>query len=105
MAQASILRAYDEIASFFARGPSPEQIAAFRLSEPTVARVRDLLEKNSEGTLTIEEQEELDGVGHLNRMLLLIRSRIPRPDTSASDAAHDADSDKLDGGADPDDAR
>ena len=40
MAQASILRAYDEIASFFACGPSPEEIAAFHLSEPTVARVR-----------------------------------------------------------------
>lgn len=86
MAQASILRAYDEIASFFAQGPSPEEIAAFQLSEPTVERVRDLLEKNSAGTLTAEEQEELDEVGHLNRMLLLIRSRIPRQDASADGA-------------------
>lgn len=84
MAQASILRAYDEIASFFARGPSSEEIAAFRLSEATIGRVRDLLEKNSEGKLAADEQEELDEVGHLNRMLLLIRSRIPRPDASTS---------------------
>jgi uncharacterized membrane protein len=79
MAQASILRAYDEIANFFARGPSPEEITAFRLSTLTIERVRDLIEKNSAGTLTAEEREELDEVGHLNRMLLLIRSHIPRP--------------------------
>ena len=85
MDQASILRAYDEAASFFAHGPSPEEIASFRLSEPTVERVRDLLEKNSEGTLTAEEREERDEVGHLNRMLLLIRSRNPGQDMTSDE--------------------
>lgn len=86
MTQTSILHAYDEIASFFARGPSQEEIAAFQLSERTIERVRELLEKNSAGILTAEEQEELDEVGHLNRMLLLIRSRIPRQDTPVNGA-------------------
>lgn len=89
MAQAPIFRAYDEVASFFARGPSAEEIATFRLSDRTVERVRDLLEKNSTGTLTTEEQEELDDVGQLNRMLLLIRSRIPRSSTPASEGAQE----------------
>ncbi len=80
MSQASLLRAYDEIASFFARGPSSQEIAAFQLSEETITRVRDLLEKNSAGTLTPDETNELEQVGQLNRMLLLIRSRIPRAD-------------------------
>jgi hypothetical protein len=78
MSQASLLRAYDEIATFFARGPSPQEIATFQLSDATVARIRDLLEKNSAGTVTQEEADELEQVGHLNRMLLLIRSRIPQ---------------------------
>lgn len=84
MSQASLLRAYDEIASFFARGPSSEEIATFRLSDTTVARLRDLLEKNAADTLTQEEREELEQMGQLNRMLLLIRSRIPRPGMSPS---------------------
>jgi len=80
MSQASLLRAYEEIASFFARSPSPEEIAAFHLSGQTVARLRELLEKSSAGTLTPDEADELDQVSHLNRMLLLIRSRLPRTD-------------------------
>jgi hypothetical protein len=78
--QASLLRAYEEIASFFARSPSSREIAAFRLSDQTIARLRELLEKNSAGTLTPDEADELDQVSHLNRMLLLIRSRLPRTD-------------------------
>lgn len=104
MSQTSIIRAYDEIASFFARGPSSEEIAAFHLSPQTIERVRDLLEKSSAGTLSADEQEELDEVGHLNRMLLLIRSRIPRPDTSA-DVPHGADSVGPATGTDSDGAR
>lgn len=78
MSQASVLRAYDEIASFFARGPSPQEIAAFRLSDETAERIRELLERNADGTLTQDESTELEQVSQLNRMLLLIRSRIPR---------------------------
>jgi hypothetical protein len=80
MSQALLLRAYDEIASFFARGPSPQEIAAFQLSEETIGRIPDLLAKNSAGTLAQDEADELEQVGQLNRMLLLIRSRIPRTD-------------------------
>ena len=81
MSQASVLRAYEEIASFFARSPSSEEITTFHLSDETVARLRELLEKNSAGMLTSDEADELDQVGHLNRMLLLIRSRLPRTDS------------------------
>ena len=49
MSQSSLLRPIEEIAEFFARSPSAEEIAAFRLSEPTIARVRALLEKNAAG--------------------------------------------------------
>lgn len=78
MSQSPLLRVYDEIATFFARGPSPEEILAFQFSEETVDRLRDLLDKNSAGTLTEDEADGLDQVGQVNRMLLLIRSRIAR---------------------------
>jgi hypothetical protein len=83
MSQATLLHAYDEIANFFARGPSAQEIAAFRVSEVTAARVRDLLEKNAAGGLDQAEADELEQLGHLNRMLLLIRSRIPRAGAAA----------------------
>lgn len=84
MSQASILRAYDEIATFFARGPLSNEIAAFRLSDEAVERIRELLEKNSVGTITQDEVVELDQLGQLNRMLLLIRSHIPRAQAADS---------------------
>lgn len=75
MSAASPLHAYDEIVAFFAGGPSREAIATFQLSEETKARVRYLLQKNSAGTLTDEESEELDHCVHLDRLMLLIRSQ------------------------------
>ncbi|MFI5271455.1 MAG: hypothetical protein ACHQ4H_00295 [Ktedonobacterales bacterium] len=104
MSQASVLRAYDEIATFFSRGPSQEEIAAFHLSDGTIERIRDLLEKSSAATLTTEETEELDEVGHLNRVLLLIRSRIQRPGTIPA-ASEDTASARSDDAAAPDGAR
>lgn len=75
MSQTSLMRAYDEVVSFFARGPSPDEIAAFRLSDATVECVRELLRKNSEGTLTADETDELDQCVQLDQLVLLIRSR------------------------------
>jgi hypothetical protein len=74
----------EEIADFFARGPSPEDIAAFRLSEATRARVRELLAKNADGALTPEENQELDQLVLLDRIVMLIRSRLPRPNAQSA---------------------
>lgn len=69
------MRAYDEVVGFFARGPAPDEIAHFRLSDETIARVRDLLHKNSSGMLTADEAEELDQCVQLDRMIMLIRTK------------------------------
>ncbi len=81
MSQTPVLRAYDEVVAFFARAPSQAEIAAFRLSDETIARVRELLRKNSEETLTPDEADELDSCVQLDRMLLLIRSRARQSGT------------------------
>ncbi len=78
MSQASLKRAYDEVVSFFARGPAPEEIVQFRLSDETIARVRSLLSKNSSGILTDDEAEELDQCVQLDRMVMLIRTQANR---------------------------
>lgn len=75
MSQQTLMRAYDEIIAFFARAPSREEIVSFRLSDETIVRVRELLQKNSAGTLTADEADELDQCVQLDRMMLLIRSQ------------------------------
>ena len=75
MSQTPLMRAYDEVVTFLASGPSRNEIAAFRLSDETVTRVRQLLLKNSAGTLTPDEVEELDQCVQLDRIMLLIKSR------------------------------
>lgn len=76
MEQQGVVRVYEEIADFFASGPSPAEILAFHLSNESVEWLRELLYKNSAGTLTADETDELDQVATLNRLLMLIRSRI-----------------------------
>jgi len=78
MSQVSLHTAYDEVVDFFARGPSREEIAAFRLSEATLARVRELLQRQSEGMLRAEEADELDQCARLDQVMLLIRARARR---------------------------
>lgn len=77
MSQASLLRPVEQIAAFFARGPSTKEIAAFHLSDETRAYVRELLYKNSAGTLSPEEAQELDELVMLDRIVNLIRSHVP----------------------------
>ncbi len=78
MSQASLMRPTEQIADFFARGPSQQEIAAFRLSDETLAYLRELLHKNSAGTLTAAESQELDELVLLDRIVNLIRSRVPQ---------------------------
>lgn len=77
MSQASVIRPTEVMAKFFARGPSREEIAACRLPDETTAYVRELFYKNSAGTLTPEETQELDELILLDRIVNLIRSRVP----------------------------
>ncbi len=87
MSHASMLRPTEEIADFFARAPSQQEIAAFRLSDAAQARTRQLLDKNASGTLTPEEAAELDELVLLDRLITLIRSRLPDPQTVSSPSA------------------
>jgi hypothetical protein len=86
MSQASVQSPTEQVAEFFARSPSPEEIAAFHLSEDVLEQVRELLYKNSAGTLTAEEAQELDELVLLDRIVNLIRSRVPPQTPRAADA-------------------
>ena len=89
MSQTSMLRPTEQIAEFFAHGPSRQEIMAFRLSDESLATIRELLYKNSAGVLTPDETQELDELVLLDRIVNLIRSRVDpaTPDQSGSASA------------------
>lgn len=78
MSQAPTLGPVDEVVDFFARGPTPAQIAAFRLSDAAQERLRELLQRNSVGQLTQQEEHELDQMVLLDDIVSLIRARAQR---------------------------
>lgn len=65
----------EDVVAFFASGPSRKDIVAFRLSKHAQERIKALLEKNRAGTLTSDEERELDRVMMLNDVVSLIQAR------------------------------
>jgi len=84
MASPAALSPVNEVVEFFARAPSREDIAAFRLSSPAHERLRTLLARNAAGMLSPDEQRELDQMVLLDDILSLIRARV-QGHTAATD--------------------
>jgi len=68
-------KSYDEIVDLFARGASPDEVVAFRPSQETQDRVRDLLQRNAADELTKEEAAELERFGELEHLMQLVKAR------------------------------
>ena len=71
-------RSYDEIIDLFARGGGGGTVLAFRPSAEAQARVRDLLARSKAGSLTDDEQAELDRFGELEHLMQLVKARARR---------------------------
>jgi|SRR5688572_7628419 len=68
-------KSYEEIVDFFARGPSPGEVVAFRPSEEMLDRVRYLLDRNAADELTSEEAEELECLGEVEHFMQMVKAR------------------------------
>jgi hypothetical protein len=66
---------YGEVLDFLIKRPTPQEIAAFKVSLQAQERLRTLLEKNQEATLTPEETAELDVYEQLEHLMLLLKAR------------------------------
>ena len=66
---------YNEVIGFLSSGPTPQAIVAFRPSAQVQARVAELLDKNRAGTLTRDEQAELDQYEGLDYPMTLVKAR------------------------------
>ena len=65
----------EEVAELLARDLSAQEIASFRISESAQERVRALMAKNEDGTLTPDETAELDEITVLDQLFSLVRAR------------------------------
>ncbi|MBZ0317429.1 MAG: hypothetical protein K8L91_13495 [Anaerolineae bacterium] len=64
---------YAEFIEFVTSRPTLEEMANYRLSETSEARLSALLEANRNGTLTIEAQTELDDYSRLEHLLRMLK--------------------------------
>lgn len=66
---------FEEMLAFLASGPSPARIVAFKISSAAQRRLGELLDKNREEGLTLEETTELDVYTQVHHLLLLLKAR------------------------------
>lgn len=66
---------YIEILDFLIERPTPSEIAAFKVSPSAQERLRTLLDKNREATLTPAEVAELNVYEQLEHLMILLRAR------------------------------
>jgi len=71
----TLAQAYNEILDFLAAGTTAESIAGFRPSEEAQARVHELIERRSEGTITSGEDEELEEYLRLEHLMVMAKAR------------------------------
>jgi hypothetical protein len=69
-------RLIDELAQFLASAPSREQLLEYRPSTDVQDWARELLDKQNEGTISQEEQQELNQFEHFERLMRLVKARL-----------------------------
>ncbi len=66
---------FSEIIDFLASTPTPQHIIAFKPSDQLEQRLSDLLQKNREDALSLEERDELDEFVRMNHFLNMLKIR------------------------------
>ena len=67
--------AYAEVLDFLIARPTPQEIAAFKVSTEAQAHISALLDKNREGTLNETEAAELDLYEQLEHLMILLKAK------------------------------
>jgi hypothetical protein len=67
------LSAVEEVFEFLGRRPTPQEIISFKPSEKAVKRLRQLLDKNREGSISADEEAELDTLESLDDLFALVK--------------------------------
>ena len=74
----SATKSYDEIIDFIAAGTTPEAIIAFRPSDEVERRIAELVEQSKDGSISPDEQSELEDYLQLEHILIMAKARARR---------------------------
>ncbi len=69
------MNAYEEIVDFIAAGTSPNTIAAYQPSQAAKDRVADLIFREKNENLSVDEKSELDHYMQLEHIMRLAKAR------------------------------
>lgn len=69
------MKAYDELIDFLAAGTTPERVLLFKPSDESSLRVRELIDLEKRGLLSIEQRSELDSYFQLEHLMRLTKAR------------------------------
>lgn len=75
MQNAAIRTVFDAITDFLASEPTPEELIAYHLPDDLQARVDELVERNGEGQLTFDEQQELYDFMRADEIMALLKAK------------------------------
>lgn len=67
--------AYIEVLDFLIKRPTPQEIAAFKVSPQAQARIAALLDKNRQQAVDDAEAAELDVYEQLEHLMILLKAR------------------------------
>jgi hypothetical protein len=65
-----------ELARLIASQPTRQQLLQFRPSEKLKRRAEKLLQKQNDGEITYEEQQELEEFAHTERVVRLMKAKL-----------------------------
>jgi hypothetical protein len=71
----SATKSFDEIVDFIAAGTTPEAVVAFHPSESVQQRVASLVEGSKNGSISPEEQSELEDYLQLEHIMIMAKAR------------------------------
>lgn len=70
--------AHDSMLDFLVEKATPEEILAFQLTDAERERTLELLDKQNEGTLTPEEEVELEAIRQMDLFYMALRAKALR---------------------------
>jgi hypothetical protein len=76
MQSTKIPTVFTVITDFLATNPTPEEIIAYRLPENLEERAHELLERNGEDLLSLEEREEMLDFVRVDEMMSLLKAKM-----------------------------
>ena len=68
-------KSYDEIIDFIATGTTPQSVIEFRPSQAVQSRVAELVQLSKDGTISTEQQSELEDFLELEHLMILAKAR------------------------------